>query len=104
MCAFLLGMMLEFFARRVEQSVQQLRCIRPKALFLRLGLGRDVGGLLHEIALAVKGDRAVPPGIGPVGQQVAGLHIVPQLAVQHPPQLLLQLGVVDGAGDLHPAV
>ena len=46
----------------------------------------------------------MPPGIGPVGQQVAGLHVVPQLAVQHPPQLLLQLGVVDGTGDLHPAV
>ena len=60
---------------------------------------------VHKDLLAVAGVQAVDlPAVGAVRQQGAGLHVVLQLGAENPQQLGADLRVVDGAGDLHPAV
>ena len=89
-----------FLLEAAEQPVQA-----PLGAFRLLGGVGLVDGLLHKHLLAVAGGQGVDlPAVGAVRQQGAGLHIVPQLGVEDPQQLLPDLRVVDGAHDLHPAV
>ena len=62
-------------------------------------------GLGHEDLLAVAGGKGVDlAAVGAVGKEGAGLHVVLQLRVEDPEELPFDLLVIDGAGDLHPAV
>lgn len=63
-----------------------------------------MGRLCHKIGLGVEGCGAVLAVVGAVVEHPAGFYTVPELGVQDPFEHLSGLRVIDGAGDLYPAV